>query len=209
MSKTKSQSTSTAKKTPAKKKATTKKVVKKAVPKKPVAKKSVAKKRIGRPSAYNEKIAAKICSYLAVGESMRTVCKRPGMPAMSTVFLWLREHPDFSEQYARAKEEAADVLIEDILDIADEAGGDFIERRNKEGVIIGFTVDKEAIQRSRLKIDTRKWLASKLKPKKYGERLSVDSKNEHTGIVEHQHAYQEMSDEELKSIAAQYVKDDK
>lgn len=162
------------------------------------ASKSKPKKRpVGRPRAYNEEVATKILSYLAIGESMRTVCKRPGMPAMSTVFKWLREYPEFTEQYARAKEEAADVLIEDILDIADDGTNDFVPKRNKDGEIVGLMVDKEAIQRSRVRIDTRKWLASKLKPKKYGDRIAVDAKNEHSGMVAHNHTYEDLTDEEL------------
>jgi hypothetical protein len=97
------------------------------------------------------------------------------MPSASTVFLWLRTKPEFSQQYAKAKEESADALIEEINDIADDGSNDWMERKNAEGEISGWVQNGEAIGRSRLRVDTRKWIASKLKPKKYGEKL------EHTG----------------------------
>jgi len=105
---------------------------------------------------------------------MRTVCRPDDMPAMSTVFKWLRERPDFSQQYARAKAEAADVLVEEILDIADDATNDWMEVHAKDAVAAGYRLNGEHVQRSRLRIDTRKWIAAKLKPKKYGERVGLD-----------------------------------
>lgn len=105
---------------------------------------------------------------------MRTVCRLEGMPAMSTVFKWLRERPDFSEQYARAKAEAADALVEEILDIADDAINDWMEVHDRDGHATGYKLNGEHVQRSRLRIEARKWIAAKLKPKKYGERVDLD-----------------------------------
>ena len=104
----------------------------------------------GRPTKYSDKLAAKICEQLSMGRSLRSVCQDKGMPAASSVFLWLQKHPEFSEQYARAKEESADAMAEDMLDIADHGS--------------------LSPQDKRVRIDTRKWLASKLKPKKYGDK---------------------------------------
>lgn len=87
---------------------------------------------------------------------------------MSTVFEWLRRRPDFLAAYHRAKEESADALVEEILDIADDTANDFTV--DDKG---NMRVDHEHINRSRLRVDTRKWVASKLKPKKYGERMEV------------------------------------
>lgn len=99
------------------------------------------------------------------------------MPCAATVFKWLRVHPEFVEQYARAKEEQADALAEELLDIADDGSNDWMERRNSDDGATGWQLNGEHIQRSRLRVDTRKWIASKLKPKKYGERIA----NEHSG----------------------------
>lgn len=128
---------------------------------------------IGRPSRYSQDLADNICAELATGKSMRTVCRADDMPAMSTVFKWLRERPDFSEQYARAKAEAADALVEEILDIADDGSNDWMEVHDKDGKAVGYKLNGEHVQRSRLRVDTRKWIASKLKPRKYGERLDL------------------------------------
>jgi hypothetical protein len=93
------------------------------------------------------------------------------MPAKTTVFRWLRENEEFRNQYARAKEEATDALAEELLDIADDASNDWMES-NKPGDN-SVILNGEHLQRSRLRVDTRKWLMSKMKPKKYGEKLDM------------------------------------
>ena len=128
---------------------------------------------MGRPSEFTQDRADQICARLADGESLRTVCLSEEMPDKATVFRWLRSMQSFCDQYTRAKAEAADAFAEDMLDIADDGTNDWRERDTG-----GVEVNGDHIQRSRLRIETRKWLASKLKPKKYGEKL------EHTGTVE-------------------------
>lgn len=125
----------------------------------------------GRPSKYTQELADRICAELAEGKSMRTVCKADDVPDMTTVFRWLRENESFRQQYTKAKEESADALIEEMLDIADDGSNDLmtITRGNKEYEI----ENKEVTNRSRLRVDTRKWIASKLKPKKYGDKLDM------------------------------------
>lgn len=95
------------------------------------------------------------------------------MPDKTTVFKWLRERPEFLAQYARAKEESADALADEMLDIADDGSNDWMELHHRENV--GWVENGEAMQRSRLRVDTRKWIASKLKPKKYGEKLDLNA----------------------------------
>jgi hypothetical protein len=133
-------------------------------------------KKTGRPSVYSLELADKICERLACGESMRSVCRDDAMPAMSTLFKWLREIPQFSQQYEKAKEESAEALMEDILDIADnDVKAPVIV--DGEPVIIGGKVvervDSAAVSHAKLRVDARKWAASKLKPKKYGDKLNV------------------------------------
>lgn len=117
----------------------------------------------GRPSVFTQDLADRICAELADGRSMRSVCREDWCPSMQTVFRWLREKDSFREQYTRAKEEAADAMIEEMSEIADE-----MPAYTPEGKI-----DPSDVNNRRLRIDTRKWLASKLKPKKYGERVAV------------------------------------
>lgn len=126
----------------------------------------------GRPSTYTQELADKICEEIALGSSLRTALKGDDMPSMSMVFRWLREHKEFREQYARATEERTEAMSEDILDIADDGTNDYMEKENKDGGTYEV-LNSEAIQRSRLRVDTRKWLMSKMKPKKYGDKLDM------------------------------------
>lgn len=133
----------------------------------------------GRPSSYTQKIADEICGQLAEGRSLRTICKADDMPSCVTVYAWMRAHPEFLKQYTRAKEDSADALAEEMLDIADDGTNDWYEQQISEGVVLKKP-DTEHINRSRLRVDTRKWIASKLKPKKYGEKLDIA----HSGSIE-------------------------
>jgi len=93
------------------------------------------------------------------------------MPASSTVFLWLKDHPEFSEQYARAREAQADTLADEILEIADDASNDWMMKNDPDNP--GWLANQEHIQRSRLRVDSRKWYAGKVAPKKYGDRIDT------------------------------------
>ena len=130
------------------------------------------KRKRGRPSRYTEVLAAEICRRLAEGESLRKICKDTSVPAISTVMGWLFDgkHADFSEQYARARDLQADKLFDEALEIADESSDDRITTEEGKKVL-----DHEHVQRSRLRVDTRKWAASKLAPKRDGDKL------QHTG----------------------------
>lgn len=93
------------------------------------------------------------------------------MPSKTAVFEWLRIYPEFADQYAKAKVESADALVEDIQDIADDGSNDWMADNDPDNP--GYKLNGEHIQRSRLRVDVRKWAASKLKPKKYGEKLEL------------------------------------
>lgn len=127
----------------------------------------------GRPTDYTQETADIICERLADGESLRTICDDEDMPARSTVFRWLSLHKEFSDQYARAKEVQAEVLADELISIADDGRNDWMERKNEDGENIGWRENGEALRRSALRIDTRKWVAAKLLPKKYGEKIAV------------------------------------
>ncbi len=132
------------------------------------------KKPIGRPSDYTPELADRICAALASGLSLRSVSKAEDMPSCVTIFAWMRKHPEFLKQYGAAKAEAADAMVEEMLDIADDGTNDWMEIHDKDGECVGYKVNGEHVQRSRLRVDTRKWIAAKLKPKKYGEKVDVN-----------------------------------
>ena len=125
----------------------------------------------GRPTVFTDEIAARICEEIADGRSLRSiVANDDGMPARSTVFKWLSENKQFSDLYARAKDAQADVLFEEILDIADEATTTVKSLGDGDEVVV---FDNVAVQRNRLRVDARKWMAGKLRPKKYGDKLEI------------------------------------
>ncbi len=141
--------------------------------KKATTKKAPTKKKVGRPSKYTQEIADELCSELAQGKSLRTVCKSPDMPSTVAVFSWFRTNEEFLNQYTRAKEESADALSDEMIDIADDANNDYMENIGKDGQSEGYKLNGDHVRRSHLRIETRKWLASKLKPKRYGNNVSV------------------------------------
>jgi hypothetical protein len=98
------------------------------------------------------------------------------MPSQSTVFRWLSDErfASFREQYTRAREAQADALFDEILDIADDGSNDWMERKDDDGGNIGWRENGEALRRSQLRVDARKWIAGKLRPKVYGEKATVD-----------------------------------
>lgn len=127
----------------------------------------------GRPSIYSKELADKVCERIAEGASIRTACAPDGMPSISTFFKWIRENQEFAQQYARATEERTEAMSEDILDIADDGSNDLMTiQKGSQSYEIE---NKEVTNRSRLRVDTRKWLMSKMKPKKYGDKVDVTS----------------------------------
>ena len=136
-----------------------------------MAKATKTRKR-SRPTIYSDQLAKAICKRLAEGESLRAICGDEGMPVKSTVLGWLFDgaHDDFSDQYTRARQAQAELLADEIVEIADDTADDWTT--DKDGKKI---VNHQYISRSRLRVDARKWVASKLLPKVYGDRL------QHTG----------------------------
>jgi hypothetical protein len=108
-----------------------------------------------------------ICQRIMAGESVRKICTDEHMPAQSTVFEWLARNADFRAAYAIAKTFLAETLADEILEIADDAAGDFADGED------GPQFQAEHVQRARLRVDSRKWLASKLAPKRYGDALAL------------------------------------
>jgi hypothetical protein len=82
------------------------------------------------------------------------------MPSTVSIYKWLREHDEFANNYARARENQADTFADAIIDEADKA------------------VDKDSAAAAKVKVDARKWVASKLKPKKYGDKLDMTTRAE-------------------------------
>lgn len=128
-----------------------------------------------RMTEYDPAIADKICDALVDGRSLRSILLDETMPASSTVFKWLNQQPIFAEQYARAREAQADTLADEITDIADDGSNDYMGNDDK--------YNGDAVARSKLRVDARKWVAAKLKPKKYGDKLDLTSGGEKISLA--------------------------
>ena len=110
---------------------------------------------------------------IAAGEPTRRVLREYGV-SPRLFYGMLEADPAMAERYTRAKAAGVDALADEILEIADDGTQDMGEGEDGKPV-----VDHEHIQRSRLRVESRKWLLAKLAPKKYGERAEI----EHSGSV--------------------------
>ena len=127
------------------------------------------KLKLGRPEIpFDEAIADEILNRLADGKSLRSICLEDDMPDGFIVRKWLARNPDFARQYAYARDEQADTLFDETLAIADNLP---VEATN------------EMIRKAQLQIDTRKWLAGKLRPKKYGDVNKLEAQNADQSIT--------------------------
>ena len=109
--------------------------------------------RNGRLTAYSESLANKICRGVSLGISLYKLCSLPGYPCRMSVYKWLFEHPTFADNFRRARSNGVESMVDELIDIADN-------------------VDEDPNSR-RIRIDTRKWIASKLKPRVYGDNLLI------------------------------------
>lgn len=100
---------------------------------------------------------------------MRQIARDPEMPSAPTVIRWTQESDkkDFAERYTRAREVGYSLLAEEIVEISDASGRDFIQTED------GERPNHEAVARDRLRVDTRKWVLAKMLPKVYGEKVAL------------------------------------
>lgn len=130
---------------------------------------------MARPTIFTEELADAICERLAAGESLVRICAGDGFPSETTVYRWLQTNPAFRDKYAQAREVQAERMADEILEIADDASNDWMVRyTNGGGDAPGWALNGEHVQRSRLRIDSRKWLMSKMLPKKYGDKVQQE-----------------------------------
>lgn len=116
---------------------------------------------------FSQDLFDTICSRIAEGESLRAICEGDDMPSREAVRKWLASDEELVGQYAHARDAQADKIFDECLEIADQydQAGEKME---------GGT---DHIQRAKLRIDTRKWMAGKLRPKVYGDKIDVTSGN--------------------------------
>lgn len=139
----------------------------------------------GRPTKYNADIATIICEKVASSTcGLKRLCEaNPELPDRDTINVWRSKYPEFSAQYASAKLKQADLLAEEILEIADDASNDYMDTVDDDG-FSSWKLNGEHVQRSRLRIDTRKWLAAKLLPRQYGDHAKQEDKSSAESALE-------------------------
>ncbi len=127
----------------------------------------------GRPTSYTPELGDLICEGIANARSLASICnENEDLPTARSVYTWLRSNEEFLLNYERSKEDQADYLAEEILEIADDSRNDFMDRLDENGEVSAATkLNSENIQRSRLRVDARKWIASKFKTKRYGDKV--------------------------------------
>lgn len=137
---------------------------------------------MARLPTYDRAICmALICERMAEGNSLRSVCDsgRDVLPSWQTVLEWLRDDSKLAEQYAMACELRTDHMADEILEIADASENDtFTDENGNE------RTNQEVVARARLRVDTRKWLLSKMSPRKYGDRVTQEVTGANGGPVE-------------------------
>lgn len=114
------------------------------------------KRERGQPTKYTVAIGEEICRLLTEGKTLTAICEMPGMPGISSIYDWMGGHPNFSENYARARSVLADHHFDEVLDASRKALG---------------AQSAEEVQAHKLLVDSLKWRASKMKPSIYGDKL--------------------------------------
>jgi hypothetical protein len=123
------------------------------------------KKKVGAPTKKTPELLQRFCDGVALGKSSRAMCEEIGI-SQPTLWYWLANDEEFLKQYTRAKEVGCERLFDEIIEIADDSR--FDKREDKDGREI---TDHEVVNRSRLRVDARKWYLSKIVPKKYGDKV--------------------------------------
>ena len=135
----------------------------------------------GRPSIYTEELALDICTRLGLGQSLRKICLDDRIPHIATVMSWLTKKPDFLEQYTRAREIQAETQFDELIDIVDQPP-ELNHILDKDGKPIEVKFDSSYVAWMKLRVDTRKWTAARMAPKKYGEQKTPEEVHDMTVI---------------------------
>jgi len=123
--------------------------------------------KMGRPTIYTPELAESICERIANGETLASIVDDDGSPKNTTIHRWLEEKPDFRAAYERARVIQAELEFDRLKEMADDGRNDWMEARDSKGEIMGWRVNGEAVQRSRLRVETAKWRVSMMNPARF------------------------------------------
>jgi hypothetical protein len=146
---------------------------------------------MARPTIFTKPLGVKICKRIADGESLRSVCRDEKMPSRSIVHEWIilgladdakPALKAFSDQYEKAVQVRAENMFDEMEEIADDGSNDYMTRTGRDGEEYEV-VNSEHIQRSRLRVDTRKWKLSKMFPKRFGDKTTLNTEDKDGNII--------------------------
>ena len=142
---------------------------------------------LGRPTLFALDLVEVLLDQLVEGKSLRAICAAPDMPTKTTILRWLADpsKADFRAQYQVARSLQAEGVMDEILEIADDGSNDWMERRSRDGTIMGWVENGEAIRRSDLRIKARLAFAARMAPKRYGP--NADSPGSEDRPLQHIH----------------------
>lgn len=127
----------------------------------------------GNQTLYTPELAAEVCERLANGETLLAICRDKHMPSAGGIRSWvLDDREGFADDYARARQLQMDNWADELLEIANDGSNDWMERHERDGSV-KMVANHEHISRSKLRIDTKKWLMSKVFPRMYADKLAV------------------------------------
>lgn len=122
-------------------------------------------------TTYSEEVVSTIFARIAQGESVVSICSDPGMPAQSAFYKWMDSKPELVERYTCARKSQANTIFDKMLNVAENTEIGITKKIKPEGEEI---TEGDMLGHRKLKIDTYKWILSKLEPKKYGEKIDID-----------------------------------
>lgn len=144
-----------------------------------------------RPPIYTEELATYILDQMSIGHSVQDICRRDGMPHIDTVWRWRWTVPGFSERYAQARDRRAEIQALRVEELADEKPLTYVDERGIE------RIDPAWAQVQKLRIDSRKWIASRLVPA-FGDRVAVAGKVDH----DHKHSIDPNDRQKFQEVIA-------
>lgn len=140
---------------------------------------------VGRPTVMTEEVKQEMLRRLADGETLTAICRDDHMPVRSTVnYLMSQETPEaiaFSNAYMRARVQGMQAMADDLLEISDNASNDWMEKNDPDNP--GYDLNGEHVQRSRLRVDSRKFLMAKIAPHVFGDKTSVEVSGKDGGPI--------------------------
>lgn len=139
---------------------------------------------MGGQSKYTPALADEIVERLSDGEPLRQICRDDHMPSWRTVYEWMRQDEDFASRIARARDLGADAIAEEIVDIIDNGTNDWMEKLDKDQQPVGWQLNGEHVQRSKLRAEMRLKLLAKWRPSKYGDKTGIELTGKDGGPVE-------------------------